>query len=309
MPEYKRIKGNTPSLEFFKNPELAAQITLYAQRTLNVDAAIMFADLLPMLEPMGFRLDYKEGIGPWFDNPIESPIDVDRVRTAIAKDELSYITQTIGNILEGLPKDIPLIGFAGAPFTLASYVIEGRSSRDFLKTKRFMYSCPDAWNSLLEKITTTVIDYVRLQIQSGVHAMQIFDSWVGTLSCADYMRYVDKHSCRLMSAVTGKVPVIYFGVGNGHLLEAMQASGPDFMALDWRASLTASWDLLGTGAIQGNLDPLVLCADFETVKAASKNLLDSVNGRPGHIFNLGHGIVPQTPLDNVKRLVEFVHEY
>lgn len=309
MPEYKRVKGQTRSLDFFKNPELAAKITLDAQRILGVDAAIMFADLLPMLEPMGFELDYKEGVGPWFSNPIEKADDVELVRVVEADDELHYIVETITNILADLPTDIALIGFAGAPFTLASYVIEGQSSRDFAKAKRFMYTQPQAWHQLLNKITSTVIDYALLQIRSGVQAVQIFDSWLGTLSLADYLKYVDQHVRRLMSGICGRVPIIYFGVGNAHLLEAMQETGCDFLALDWRVPLKRTWDQLGSTAIQGNLDPLVLCADSSVIESATKDLLDSVEGKPGYIFNLGHGIVPSTPVDNVKRLVDLVHAY
>ena len=269
----------------------------------------MFADLLPMLEPLGFELDYVPGTGPVFANPICEVNDVDRIDVMPAEEGVGYIRQTIGNILQDLPKDIALIGFAGAPFTLASYVIEGKSSRNFEKTKQFMYGQTSAWNRLLEKLTTAVGDYVELQMHAGVHAVQIFDSWVGTLSCADYERYVAAHVKRLMSRICGRVPVIYFAVGNSHLLPAMQASGPDFLALDWRVSLKDAWDELGTVAIQGNLDPIALCSERETVRIKAREILDSVSGRAGHIFNLGHGIVPQTPVDNVRFLVDFVHEH
>ena len=308
MPEYHQVKGNTPSLAFFKNPELAAKVTLDAQRILGVDAAIMFADLLPMLEPMGFELNYLPGTGPVFANPICDLNDVERVRVVPAEEGVGYIQQTIANILEDLPRDVALIGFAGAPFTLASYVIEGKSSRDFEKTKRFMYSCPSAWTKLLERLTTSVGDYVELQISAGVQAVQIFDSWVGTLSCVDYERYVASHVRRLMSRIRGRVPIVYFAVGNSHLLHAMQATGPDFLALDWRVNLRDVWDDLRTVAIQGNLDPMALCADRETVRSKAQQILNSVKDKPGHIFNLGHGIVPQTPVDHVRYLVDYVHE-
>ena len=202
-----------------------------------------------------------------------------------------------------------MIGFAGAPFTLASYLVEGKSSRNFEKTKRFMYCQPLAWNRLLAKLTSAVGDYVELQMNAGVQAVQIFDSWVGTLSCADYECYVASHVKRLMGRISGRVPIIYFAVGNSHLLSEMQATGPDFLALDWRISLQNAWDELGSVAIQGNLDPIVLCADRETVQIKAREILDSVAGRSGHIFNLGHGIVPQTPVDNVRFLVDFVHEH
>lgn len=309
MPEYHRVKGNTPSLAFFKNPELAAKVTLDAQRILEVDAAIMFADLLPMLEPLGFELDYVPGTGPVFANPICDVNDVDRINLVPAEEGVGYIRQTIGNILQDLPKDIALIGFAGAPFTLASYLVEGKSSRNFEKTKRFMYTQTSAWNRLLEKLTTAVGDYVDLQMNAGVQAVQIFDSWVGTLSCVDYERYVASHVKRLMGRIYGRVPIIYFAVGNGHLMAAMQATGPDFLALDWRVSLRNAWDELGTVAIQGNLDPIALCANRKTIQNKALEILNSVSGRPGHIFNLGHGIVPQTPVDNVRFLVDFVHEH
>ncbi len=309
MPEYGRTKGDMPSLEFFKNPELAAKVTLDAQRILGVDAAIMFADLLPMLEPMGFDLDYKPGVGPVFANPICDTADVDRVRVVPAQEGVGYIERTISNILQDLPTGIALIGFAGAPFTLASYAIEGKSSRNFAKTKQFMYREPAVWQQLLDKLVDAVGDYVSLQIDAGVHAVQIFDSWVGTLATGDFDRYVATPTRRLMQMIGGRVPISYFAVGNGHLLRTMQATGPDFMALDWRVSLTDVWDDLGTVAIQGNLDPLTLCADRATIEVQTKTILDAVARRPGHIFNVGHGIVPQTPVDHVRYLVDLVHEY
>lgn len=309
MPEYHQVKGDTPSLAFFKNPELAAKVTLDAQRILGVDAAIMFADLLPMLEPMGFELDYVPGTGPVFANPICDVGDVDRIRMVPAEEGVGYIRQTIANIFQDLPRDIALIGFAGAPFTLASYLVEGKSSRNFEKTKRFMYSRTTAWKRLLDRLTSAVGDYVELQINAGVQAVQIFDSWVGTLSSVDYERYAAPHVKRLMGRICGRVPIIYFAVGNSHLLRAMQATGPDFLALDWRVSLKDAWNDLGTAAIQGNLDPITLCSDRETVRDGAKEILDSVAGRPGHIFNLGHGIVPETPVDHVRYLVDFVHEH
>ena len=309
MPQYHAVKGNTASLEFFKNPDLAARVTLDAQRILGVDAAIMFADLLPMLEPMGFRLDYKAGIGPVFENPIRKASDVNNVSDTHVLEGVAYIRQTICNILQDLAADVSLIGFAGAPFTLASYVLEGKSSRDFQLSKRFMYTQPREWNVLMRKLTNAVADYVTLQIDSGVHAIQVFDSWVGTLSREDYVHFAQPFVRELMQRITGRVPVIYFAVGNSHLLQSMYETGPDLLALDWRAPLRETWDSLGSRSIQGNLDPLVLCADRATIERAAGELLRSVEGKSGHIFNLGHGIVPQTPVDNVKWLVDFVHEF
>lgn len=308
MPEYHRLKGDTPSLEFFKNPELAAQATLDAQRILGVDAAIMFADLLPMLEPMGLRLDYRAGVGPVFDNPLRSADDVKRLRVAPASEATPYIAETVRNILSGLPPQIALIGFAGAPFTLASYAVEGRGSRHYLHVKKLMYQAPDSWATLMEKLVDQVTSYLTLQIDAGVEAVQLFDTWVGVLSVSDFCEYVLPHLTRLIDNLRGRVPVIYFGTGNGHLLAETCRARPDVLALDWRVPLGRTWDELGVPAVQGNLDPIVLCADRETVARQAQRVLEEAGGRPGHVFNLGHGIVPETPVDNVRYLVELVHE-
>jgi uroporphyrinogen decarboxylase len=309
MPEYHRVKGDLPSLEFFKNPEKAAQATLDAQRILKVDAAIMFADLLPIMEPMGLRLDYIAGEGPVFENPVRSAADVDALVVEPASEATPYIGETVKNILDGLPADIGLIGFAGAPFTLASYAIEGRGSRNYVHVKKFMYEAPDLWHSLLDKLVNQVTSYLELQITSGVDAVQIFDTWVGCLSLADFDLYVLRHLKKLFDNLRGKVPVIYFGTGNGHLLQRVAELEPDVLALDWRVPMVESWDRSGVRAVQGNLDPIVLCADRDTVESQARRILDEVAGRPGHIFNLGHGIIPETPVDNVRALVDFVHEY
>ena len=321
MPEYHAVKGNTPSLDFFRTPELAARVTVDAQRILGVDAAIVFADLLPILEPMGLTLDYVPGVGPVFANPVRELAAIDRLRVPSAPEELGYIAETIAGVLEGLPPDIPLIGFAGAPFTLASYAIEGRGSRNFQHAKKLMYEHEASWNLLLSKLTRAVIDYVRLQIEAGVQAVQIFDSWVGALSRPDYQRYVAPHVRALMQGIrqtdatdhgTGghatTPPIIYFGVNTAHLVQDMQATGADLLALDWRTPLGETWQRLDSPAIQGNLDPIVLCANTETIARSAGRVLEEAGGRPGHIFNLGHGIVPETPVDNVKFLVDFVHE-
>ncbi len=308
MPEYHALKGDTPSLDFFTTPELAARATLDAQRILGVDAAIVFADLLPMLVPMGLDLDYKAGEGPVFGNPVRSATAVDRLAVPPAEDGTGYIAETIARVLDDLPADVPLIGFAGAPFTLASYAIEGRGSRNYLHVKRMMYEAPKVWQALLDKLVDAVAGYVALQIASGVHAVQLFDSWVGCLSLTDYRRYVLPSTQRLMKRIGGRVPVIYFGTGNSHLVDAMYETGPDFLALDWRTPLAATWDRLGMPAVQGNMDPMALCADRATVADHARRVLDEADQRPGHIFNLGHGIVPDTPVDNVRFLVDFVHE-
>ena len=308
MPEYHILKGDTPSLEFFKNPELAAKATLDAQRILGVDAAIMFADLLPVLEPMGLNLEYKPGVGPVFENPLRDKQAIEALAVVPAEEGCGYVVETLGRILNDLPKEVALIGFAGAPFTLACYAVEGKSSRNYVHVKRLMYDHEVLWQSLMDKLVDTVADYVQLQIASGAQAIQLFDSWVGCLSLADYERYVAPATRRLMERIQGKLPIIYFGTGNAHLLDAMYATGPDLMALDWRVPLVTTWDRLGSRAIQGNLDPIALCGEPNSMINQAQTLLDEVGGRPGHIFNLGHGIIPETPVDNVKRLVDFVRE-
>ncbi len=309
MPEYHRVKGNLPSLAFFKNPELAARATLDAQRILDVDAAILFADLLPILEPMGLRLDYLPGEGPVFDNPVRTPADVDNLANAPAEEATPYIAQTVHNILDELPEHIALIGFAGAPFTLASYAVEGRGSRNYVFVKKLMYEHEGLWNLLLDKLVDQLASYLKLQISAGVDAVQLFDTWVGALSVTDFRRYVLPHTRRLVEALGDAVPVIYFGTGNGHLLVDTLGAGADVLALDWRMPLGETWSRLGCRAVQGNLDPIVLCADRATVASQTQLVLDSAAGRPGHIFNLGHGIIPETPVDNVKFLVDYVHEH
>ena len=309
MPEYHILKGDTPSLEFFKNPELAAKATLDAQRILGVDAAIMFADLLPVLEPMGLNLEYKPGVGPVFENPLRDKQAIEALAVVPAEEGCGYVVETLGRILNDLPKEVALIGFAGAPFTLACYAVEGKSSRNYAHVKRLMYDHEVLWQSLMDKLVDTVADYVQLQIASGAQAIQLFDSWVGCLSLADYERYVAPATRRLMERIQGNLPIIYFGTGNAHLLDAMYATGPDLMALDWRVPLVATWDRLGSRAIQGNLDPIALCGEPGSMINQAQTLIDEVGGRPGHIFNLGHGIIPETPVDNVKRLVDFVHEH
>ena len=308
MKEYHEVKGNTSSLEFFKTPDLAAQVTCDAQRILGVDAAIMFADLLPILEPMGLQLDYLPGIGPNIANPVRTGTDIDNLRVDPAREAMPYIGEVIKLIRNELPSDIPLIGFGGAPFTLASYAVEGQGSRNYIEVKSLMLNDPVAFSALMAKITDSAIDYLNYQIDEGVQAIQIFDSWAGALSVIDYRDHVFPHSQRLISAISGSVPVIHFGTGNTSILPLMAQAGGDVMALDWRAPLMESWDLMGVKAVQGNLDPVALFADRKMMLRSAKAVLEEVDQRPGHIFNLGHGILPKTPVDNVKALVDFVHE-
>ena len=309
MPEYHRVKGDLPSLEFFTHPERAAQAALDAQRILGVDAAILFADLLPILVPMGLSLDYRPGIGPVIARPVRSERDVAALANAPARESTPYIAETVRNILAELPRGIALIGFAGAPFTLASYAVEGGGSRNYLQVKKLMYQAPALWERLLDKLTDQLHSYLDLQIESGVDAVQLFDSWAGCLSPADFRRYAAPHARRLIARLGGRVPVIYFGTANGHLLADAAALGPDVLALDWRVPLGRIWSELGCKSVQGNLDPAVLCADRQTIARQARAILEDAGGRPGHIFNLGHGILPETPVDNVKHLVDFVREW
>lgn len=309
MKEYHAVKGSTPSLDFFKTPHLAAQVTCDAQRILGVDAAILFADLLPILEPMGLRLDYLPGVGPNIDNPVRTHKDIDALKVEKSSESMPYIEQAIRLIRQELPADIPLIGFGGAPFTLASYAIEGQGSRNYIHVKRLMLSDPGAFHTIMAKMTDCAIDYLNYQIDMGVQAVQIFDSWVGCLSVRDYQQSVLEHSRRLIDGISGRVPVIHFGTGNPALLPLMAEAGGDVMAIDWRAPLRKSWQLMGCRAIQGNMDPVALFAERSAVEQAAASVLEEAGGQPGHIFNLGHGILPETPVDNVKALVDFVHEF
>ena len=309
MPEYHQVKAGTASLDFFKTPHLAALVTCDAQRILGVDAAILFADLLPILEPMGLNLDYLPGVGPKIDNPVRTAKDIDDIRMSPSETTMSYIAEAIHLIRSELPADIPLIGFGGAPFTLASYAIEGQGSRNYVHVKQMMYGDQGAWHELMGKITDAAIDYLDYQIRSGVQAIQIFDSWVGCLGIADYLNYVQPYSKRLIDAISGRVPIIHFGTGNPALAGEMAKAGGDVLALDWRCDLVETWNATDVRAVQGNMDPIVLCSTPEAVISQARTLLDDVAGRPGHIFNLGHGIIPETPVDHVKTLVDFVHEY
>lgn len=309
MPEYMAIRSKTTFLGLCQTPELAAQVTLDAQRILGVDAAILFADLLPVLIPMGLDLGYFEGEGPKIANPIREPNDLKRLTTHNPRESQPFVADAIKLIRRDLPKDVPLIGFAGAPFTLAAYAIEGGGSKHYVHAKRLMHTDTGAWNELLSRIVTVVTDYLHMQIDAGVQAIQIFDSWVGCLSLSDFRRHVLPHTRRLVEAVRGRVPVILFGTGTGQMLGDLAACGPDVLGIDTHTPLAQAWDATGMKAVQGNLDPILLFTGRDSILRAAGEILDSVKGRPGHIFNLGHGILPNTPVDDVKALVEFVHQH
>jgi len=308
LREYREIRSKVSFLQMCKTPELAAEVTLMAVDRLGVDAAIIFADILLVLEPMGVGLKFSKGEGPVIERPVRTAADVDALREADA-DELSYVFDAIRLARRALRPDIPLIGFAGAPFTVASYAIEGGGSRHYENTKRLMYSDAGAWHALMERLTRALADYLNRQIAAGADAVQLFDSWVGCLSPDDYRDFVQPHVRRLIGGLTPGAPVIHFATGNPALLELMRDAGGDVIGLDWRVDLAEAWARLGDGvAVQGNLDPLVLFASPTEIRRRARRLLEKAAGRPGHIFNLGHGVLPHTPVDHVLTLVDAVHE-
>ncbi|MBK8207856.1 MAG: uroporphyrinogen decarboxylase [Planctomycetes bacterium] len=345
MAEYREIRAKTTFLGLCKTPELAAQVTLDAQHILGVDAAILFADLLPILEPMGFKLTYEEGEGPKIHNPLRSAADIDALATPDPRASMPFVGGAIDIIRRELPADVPLIGFAGAPFTLAAYAIEGGGSKNYIHAKTMMLGDPGAWRALMEKLTRQVTDYLLAQIEWGVQAVQLFDSWVGCLSPADYTEHVlpwvqkvidgvktgsgsrrvpdpaltqpesgkgSGTSAALRSQTPFQTPVIYFGTGTATLLPLLFDAGqstPDVLGIDWHTPLARGWEA-GAKSVQGNLDPVTLFAPREVVLAKARAVLAEAKQRPagvGYIFNLGHGILPKTPVDNVKALVDCVH--
>ncbi len=309
--EYRAIREKVSFLELCRTPELACEVTVHAVNQLDVDAAILFADILLILEPLGVDFHFDPGHGPKIDNPLRSTTDIDRVAESIdAKDSLSYVMDAIRLIRHQLdPKGVPLIGFAGAPFTLASYAIEGAGSRDYRHTKALMFSDEGAWNELMGRISRAITDYLLAQIDAGVHAVQLFDSWVGALSAADYERYVLPHVAPIFDAVRGKVPAIHFGQGNPDLYPLLKQAGGDVISVDWRLPLSEAWSRVGDDVgIQGNLDPVSILSSEEAMFERAQAVLDEADGRPGHIFNLGHGILRWSEVPQVQALVRYVHE-
>lgn len=310
MPEYRAIRAKYSMLDTIRTPELACEITLQPVNAFDVDAAIIFADILPVLIGMGLALDFVKGEGPQIGNPIRTAADVDALRTPPAAENLPYTLDAIRLVRRELDGRVPLIGFAGAPFTLASYAIEGGGSKNHVKVKSFMLSEPDAWARLMDKLATVVADYLAAQVEAGAQAVQVFDSWAGVLAPGDYRALVLPYTQRVIAQVraTG-VPVIYFGTDLNGLLETLPETGADVIGVDWRVELDAAWARLGDGAaVQGNLDPVALFAPWPEVERRAADVLERAGNRAGHIFNLGHGILPETPVDTVRRLVDFVHE-
>lgn len=310
MQEYRDIRRHHTLVEICKQPELASEVTITAAEKLDVDAAIIFADLLLPLEPMGLPFEFQTGEGPVVRQPVRCAEDVRALRTDRAG-ELAYVARAIEKVAAHFRDRLGIIGFCGAPYTLASYMIEGGGSRNYIHTKQMMYGDTATWRSLLDKIVVVLIEFSRLQVQAGAQVIQIFDSWVGSLGPSDYRDYVFDASKRLVRAVQQMgVPVIYFGVETAGLLVEMAATGADVIGLDWRQPLADGWRVVGFDrAVQGNLDPITLFAPVEILEQRVKEVLGSANGRPGHIFNLGHGIAPGTPVENVQAVVRMVREF
>jgi len=310
MQEYRDVRKHHTLVEICKQPDIAAEVTITAAEKLGVDAAIIFADLLLPLEPMGLPFEFQAGEGPVVHHPVRTADDVKALRTDRAGD-LAYVARAIEKVGAHFGDRLGVIGFCGAPYTLASYMIEGGGSRNYVFTKKMMYGDSASWRTLLDKLVVVLTEYCRLQVQAGADVIQIFDSWVGSLSLSDYRDYAFEASKRLVRAVQEMgVPVIYFGVETAGLLSQMAATGADVVGLDWRQPLDAGWREVGhTHAVQGNLDPITLFAPIEVIETRVKEILRAAGGRPGHIFNLGHGIVPNTPVENVQAVVRMVREY
>lgn len=307
MQEYRQIRDKVSFLELCKTPDLAAEVTVTAAERLGVDAAIIFADILLILEPMGMQLEFTAGDGPVLHNPVRQAADVEQLREVDPEASLDFVMQAISMTRTHLKSHVPLIGFAGAPFTLASYMIEGGGSRNYLHTKTFMYTDAGAWHALMELLSRNLVRYLNRQIAAGAQAVQLFDSWVGNLSPADYRTFVLPHIQAIIANLTPDIPVIHFGTGTSALLELMREAGGDVIGVDFRVELDHAWERLGTVGIQGNLDPVVLYADRPYLRQRVQHILRQADGRPGHIFNLGHGILPTTPVDNVIALIDDVH--
>ncbi len=309
MPQYRKLRQKYSILELCRNPELATKVTLEPVHRLGVDAAIVFADILLPFEPLRLGLSFTPGEGPRIERPIREAADVERLPTFNVEAELGFVLDTLRLVRRELAGDIALIGFAGAPFTLASYAIEGGSSRTFTKTKQFMYQAPDTWHLLLSKLADLVGKFLAAQARAGAQALQVFDSWIGCLSPDDYRTYVQPHSRKALSlASAANVPVIHFGTGTATFLEDFATAGGDVISIDWRMPLDAAWARIGERAIQGNLEPVALLAPAAERTRQVREILARAGGRPGHIFNLGHGILPETDVAAVRAVVDLVHE-
>ena len=312
MSEYRQLRQSYGILELIKTPELACEVTMQPIEAFDLDAAIIFADILPPLEGMGLSLEFFKGEGPVIHNPVRTAADIEALRTPAPEESLSFTLEAIKLARRELDgRGLPLIGFSGAPFTLAAYAVEGGSSRNFRHAKSLMMGDPSQWDRLMTKLSQVVGNYMLAQAQAGAHVLQLFDSWVGALNPADYRRLVMPYSKKAIEIARGaNVPIIHFGTNTNGMLELIRDAGGDVIGVDWRIDLDRAWERLGSGvAIQGNLDPIALFAPWPELRQRAESVLEQAAGRPGHVFNLGHGILPQTPIDNVRRLVDFVHEY
>jgi len=309
MPQYRAVRKQYSLIEICKRPEVAAEVTITAAEALGVDAAIIFADLLLPLEVMGLPFHFSPGEGPVIERPLRDQADISRLRTDRAAD-LGYVSDAVRLVCKHFGPRLPVIGFCGAPFTLASYMIEGGGSRNYVNTKKMMYASPAAWDELLGKLVAVVSDYAAEQVRAGADVIQIFDSWVGCLSMDDYRRHVLPRTTELVKSLQkARVPIIYFGTDSATLLSSMKETGAEVIGLDWRIPLDVGWKAIGSGAVQGNLDPVLLFAGWKEIENGAAGIMRRAAGRAGHVFNLGHGILPETPVENVKALAKFVQEY
>jgi uroporphyrinogen decarboxylase len=308
QPEYRALRERVSFIELCKTPELACEVTVRAVEQLGVDAGIIFADILLILEPLQIGFEFTDEQGPRITNPVRRAVQVERIPERIdAASSLDYVMEAIRMTRREL--EVPLIGFAGAPFTLASYAIEGGGSKDYFETKKLMYGDEGLWNAFMVRLSTAITDYLNAQIEAGAHAVQLFDSWIGCLSPEDYRRYVLPHTRAIFEALPHNTPAIHFGTGNPALYPAMKEAGGDVIGIDWRISIDDAWSALGEDVgVQGNLDPAALLTSTEVMRARATEVLRSAGGRPGHIFNLGHGIMPQATVDQARALVDHVHE-
>jgi len=309
LPEYREIRAKHTFLEMCKTPEVAAEVTVQPVRRYEIDAAIIFADILLPLEPMGIGLEFAKGEGPVIHNPVRTMADVQKLKPIDAASQIEYLMKAIRLVLKELNGKVPLIGFSGAPFTLASYMIEGGGSRNYEHAKAMMFSEPKAWHTLMEHLTGVIINYLDAQIDTGVQVVQLFDSWVGALGPSDYREFVLPHQKNVIAGVKKTVPLIHFAHGATHLLEMVAEAGGDVIGLDWRCDLDVAWNRVGhQKAVQGNLDPVTLFGSKEFIRKRTREILDRAAGRNGHIMNLGHGILQQTPLDHAAEFINATHE-
>ena len=309
MAEYRAVRERMSFLELCRNPKLCAEVMQTAVEKIGVDAAIIFSDLLLILEAMGFNLEFSAGDGPVLHNPLRTATDLKVIHELMDVSSLDYVFETVSETRKVISRDKPVIGFAGAPFTLAGYAIEGGGSRSFLHTKKLMYTRPDVWHEFMERIARSAARYLNAQIDAGASIVQVFDSWVGCLGVEDYRRFVLPHTRLLMELVTTGTPIIYFGTGNPALLGEFAKVGDCALGIDWRTSLTSAWKTVGDDRVlQGNLDPAVLLASPDFIRQEVRRILTETKGHPGFIFNLGHGVLKETPVENVRILVDAVHE-